>query len=91
MAKRQPKRGISHNSRDAADKLYACLNHGTNVGSAAYLTNPDYFNACARWHAELSPQEKETVLVAIDAFTHARWDAAAEIASSLPSAPKYPK
>jgi hypothetical protein len=62
--------------------------HGTNVGSAAYIQNHDYFAAYARWHAELTPADKETVLVVIDAFTHARWDAAAEITSTLPSAPK---
>lgn len=90
MAKRDPERGISRNSHDAADKLYACLNHGTNVGSAAYIQNPDYFAACARWHAELTPADKETVLVVIDAYTHARQDAAEKIADSLPSAPKRP-
>ena len=67
--------GVSHLSRDAADKLYAALNHGTNVGSAAYIQNPDYFAACARWHADLSPDQRETVLVVIDAYTHARKDA----------------
>ena len=82
--------GVSKLSREATDKLYACLNHGTNVGSATYIQNPDYFAACSRWHAELTPADQETVLVVIDAFTHARWDAAAEIASSLPSAPKRP-
>ena len=90
MAKQQPKAGISHNSRDSADKLFASLNHGVNVGSAGYLQNADYFAACARWHAELTPDQRETVLVIIAAYTHARRDAAEKMAVSLPAAPKRP-
>jgi hypothetical protein len=88
VVKRQPKSGISQLSHSTADKLMACLNHGVNVGSAGYLQNPDYFAACARWHAELTPDQRETVLVIIDAYTHARRDAAEKMAASLPSAPK---
>jgi hypothetical protein len=58
--KRPEKPGVSHLSRDGLDKLYATLNHGTNVGSAAYIQNPDYFAACVRWHAELTPQLQRT-------------------------------
>src|SRR5262245_42302085 len=85
MPKREPKRGISKLTRDAADKLMACLNHGVNVGSAAYVQDPDYYSACARWHAELSPDQRDTVLVVIDAHTHARRDAAEKIAAALPN------
>ena len=70
--------------------MLACLNHSVNVGGAVYLQAPNYFDACARWHAELTPDQRETVLVVIDAFTHARREAAEKIADSLPSAPKYP-
>ena len=83
-------RGILKLSHSAADKLFACLNYGVNVGGAAYMQNPDYFAACARWHAELTPDQCETVLVIIDAYTHARREAAEKIADSLPSAPKPP-
>jgi hypothetical protein len=61
--------------------LMAALSYGVNVGSAACLTDPDYFNACARWHAGLTPADKETVLVVIDAYTHAR-DNAESIAAA---------
>ena len=58
--KQPSKAGISELSAKPADKLAACLAHGTNVGSAAYLERPDCFNACIRWHSELTTAEEET-------------------------------
>lgn len=55
-----------------------------------HMEHPDYYNACARWHAELSADQSEAVLVVIDTFTHARREAAEKIADQLPRAPKQP-
>ena len=65
----------------------AALDHGVNVGRAGYQQHPDYFAVCARWHAELTPDQRDTVLVVIDAYAGPHRDAAESIAAQLPSAP----
>jgi hypothetical protein len=85
---RQSGAGISSNSGDPADKLMAWLNHGVNVGGAAYMQAPNYFDACARWHAELTPLQRDTVQIVQDCYADPHRDAAESIAASLPSAPK---
>jgi hypothetical protein len=60
--------GISKNSGDPEDKLLACLNHGVNIGGAAYMKDPNYFDACARWHAELTPLQRDTVRIVQDCY-----------------------
>ena len=72
------------------DKLFACLNHSVGVASAAYMKAPNYFDACARWHAELTPDQRETVLIVQDAYAGPHRKTAEGIADSLPSAPKCP-
>jgi len=81
--------GISHLSRDPADKLAACLNHSVRAGPE-YQLERNYFDACARWWGELTPEQRETGSVVIDAFTHRHRKGAEGIAASLPAAPKCP-
>jgi len=77
-------------SQAASDKLMACLNHGTNARNDGYLKRPGYFDACRRWWSDLTQAEKDLVIVVIDACDHGRREAAANIAGSLPPAPKCP-
>jgi hypothetical protein len=60
--------GISKNSGASVDKLLACLNHGVNVGGGVYMKDPNYFDASARWWAELTPQQRDTVQIVQDAY-----------------------
>jgi hypothetical protein len=78
---RQSEAGISKNSGDPADKLLARPNHGVGVASAAYMQAPNYFDACARWFAELTPLQRDTVQIVQDCYAGPH---------SLPSAPKCP-
>ena len=80
---------IAKDNPDAADKLMACLNHAVRH-SPEYKHHRGYFDACARWWVELTPEQRETGLVVVGAFTHRHHKGAEGIAASLPPAPKCP-
>jgi hypothetical protein len=88
-ARRTTKAGVTVASHDAADKLMACLNHGRTQGPD-YKRERNYFSACARWWNGLTPAQRETALVVIDAYTHTHRDAAERMAAELPAAPACP-
>jgi hypothetical protein len=69
------------------DKLYAAACHG--LGDTDDL-GADYLEACARWYADLTPQERTRAMVAVAALDLGREPDAAEIASVLPPAPVFP-
>jgi hypothetical protein len=75
-------------SADATDKMLACLNH-VFTGSD-YKMAPAYYDACARWWAQLSPEQQQTGQLVIDAHDGPQREAALGIAASLPPAPRYP-
>jgi hypothetical protein len=87
--KRPTERGVSVNSHDATDKMLACLNHSVRSGPE-YQQERNYFDACARWWGELTPEQRETGSVAINAFTHHHRKGAEGIVAVLPAAPKCP-
>jgi hypothetical protein len=87
--RRPAKTGISQNSHAADDKMRACLFYSVPMGGKnAEVRN--YIAACGRWHADLSPDQRETVLVVLDCYAGPHRDAAEGIAANLPSAPKCP-
>ena len=71
------------------DKMRACLNHSVRSGPE-YRRAPSYFDACALWWAALTPEQRETGAVVVDAFTNRHRKGAEGIAALLPAAPKYP-
>ena len=87
--KRTTKAGISELSKAPADKLAACLSSAVRQ-SPDYPTHRQYFDACARWWAELTPLQRDTVQIVQDCYAGPHRDAAESIAASLPSAPKCP-
>jgi hypothetical protein len=74
-------------SNAACDKLYAAACH--DLGDAADLS-ADYLEACARWYADLSPQERATAAAAVAAFDLGHESEGAAIAGMLPPAPVFP-
>jgi hypothetical protein len=50
----------------------------------------DYQEACARWYADLTPQERTTAMAAVAALDLGHEPDAAEIVSVLPPAPAFP-
>ena len=74
-------------SGDAADKLAACLNWASSSEENA---TQDYFDACARWFALLSPDDRDAVRTIIDVMANAHKNAAKGMAATLPPAPKCP-
>jgi hypothetical protein len=69
------------------DKLYAAACH--DLGNTDDL-GADYLQACARWYAALTPQERTIAMAAVAAFDLGREPHAAEIARVLPPAPVFP-
>jgi hypothetical protein len=71
----------------AYDKLYAAACHdlGDTAGFGA-----DYLEACARWYADLTPQERTSATAAVAAFDLGRESDRAAIARMLPPAPAFP-
>jgi hypothetical protein len=69
------------------DKLYAAACH--DLGETDDL-GADYLEACARWYADLTPQERTLAMAAVAALDLGREPDAAEIARVLPPAPVFP-
>jgi hypothetical protein len=88
MPRGQPKK--SQLSNDRADKLLACLNYTVTKASSDYASAPVYLDACRTWHDRLSWQQRETVALAISAYTDRGEIVAERIAASLPPAPRCP-
>lgn len=74
-------------SGHADDKLAACVNWPCTSKDRA---TQDYFDACARWFAMLSPDDRDAVRTIIDVVASAHEHAAKGMAASLPPAPKRP-
>jgi len=74
--------GMSDNARE---KLAACLNYSATPSGAG---KHPYFDACAQWFNNLSPDDKETVLDVIDCVASSHSDIAESIAATLPPAPR---
>ena len=75
-------------SDDPRDKLHAALNHAypdanNDLGKA-------YRAACRHWFAQLTEGERWIMVTATVAFEKSEDGKAAEIASQLPPAPRFP-
>ena len=75
-------------SGDATEKMLACLNHAFT--GADYKMAPAYYDACARWWAQLSPEQRTTGQIVIDSYAGPQREAALGIAATLPPAPRSP-
>ena len=74
-------------SGDAADKLAA---RPKWASSSEETATQDYFDACARWFALLSLDDRDAVRTIIDVMASAHKNAAKGMAATLPPAPKCP-
>jgi hypothetical protein len=75
-------------SDDPADKLHAALNHV--YPDADDDVGPAYRTACEHWFAQLTEGERWITVTATVAYEKGDGGKAAEIASQLPSAPRFP-
>jgi hypothetical protein len=69
------------------DKIYAAACH--DLGTTADV-GADYLEACVRWYADLTPQERTLATAAVAAFDLGLEPAATDIARLLPPAPVFP-
>jgi len=74
-------------SNASDDKLYAAACH--DLGDTSDL-GADYLEACARWYADLTPQERTLAMAAVAALDLGRESDAQEITRVLPPAPRFP-
>lgn len=75
-------------SDDPRDKLRAAINRA--YPQVDDDLGKDYGIACDRWFAQLSEDERWATVSATVAYEKGHKDKAAQIASQLPPAPKFP-
>jgi hypothetical protein len=84
----KPQRSVSLLSDKASDKLMAALNCWSIPRRDMPLS--DYQAACHRWRNLMTPEEREHLMVVMNAYAGPRRADAEGLAALLPNAPKYP-
>ena len=68
----------------------ACFSNAVRLSPEYKRGHRSYFEFCARWWAELTPDQRDAAQIVIDCYAGPHRDAAESVAAGLPSAPKRP-